>query len=159
MNEATIASLEKSFNLLAPRAEELADSFYGTLFSENPGLRPLFPANMTEQKRKLVGTLALAVNNVRAPEQTAEPFFDLGRRQTCAHALAEHHAIIRDTLIEVMREMGGDAWNHGLDRAWQEAIDLLHTQAPPQRTPSEQAGPCYQALGAYASEPVRERDR
>ena len=131
MNEATIVSLEKSFNLLAPRAEELADSFYGTLFSENPGLRPLFPANMTDQKRKLVGALAMAVNNLRAPEQATEPLIELGRRQTCARAPAEHHAIVRDTLIEVMREMGGNAWNHELDRAWREAIDVLHARAVP----------------------------
>ena len=131
MNEAIIVSLEKSFNLLAPRAEELADSFYDTLFSENPGLRPLFPANMTDQKRKLVGTLAVAINNLRAPEQVAEPLVDLKRRGTCEHTAAEHHAIVRDTLIEVMREIGGNTWSHELDRAWRQAIDVLHARALP----------------------------
>lgn len=129
MNEATIVNLEESFSRLAPRAAELADRFYTTLFSENPGLRPLFPANMTGPKQKLVAALAAAVRNLRSPGKATTPLVEVSQCAAGRQAL-NPHAIVRNTLVEAMARMGGEAWNHELDRAWREAIDQVREFSP-----------------------------
>ena len=59
MDSAMIERLETSFNLLAPRGPELVDRFYAHLFSKHPALRPMFPAEMNEDKNKLLASLVL----------------------------------------------------------------------------------------------------
>ena len=56
-----VARLRASFALLAPRADELTALFYARLFAAQPGLRPLFPADMAAQRTKLAQTLAFVV--------------------------------------------------------------------------------------------------
>jgi hemoglobin-like flavoprotein len=42
-------ALETSFDLIAPRGDELMDEFYGRLFATAPSVRPLFPNDMRRQ--------------------------------------------------------------------------------------------------------------
>ena len=61
--------LEQSFNLLAPRAEELVARFYDRLFFRYPAVRPLFAHTQPKQQQtKLLASLKLVVNNLRKPE-------------------------------------------------------------------------------------------
>lgn len=49
--------LEKSFDLVKPKATEFTVSFYETLFTDAPAAKPLFGhSNMEEQRKKLLGT-------------------------------------------------------------------------------------------------------
>ena len=61
MDEQFIRRIEDSFNLLAPRGEELVDRFYANLFARNPELRPLFPPDMKNQKGKPATTGATSL--------------------------------------------------------------------------------------------------
>ncbi|MCB9857925.1 MAG: flavohemoprotein [Phycisphaerales bacterium] len=125
MDETTVERLETSFNLLAPRAPELVDRFYAHLFSKNPQVRPLFPAEMSEQKSKLLASIKLVMANVRKPEALHEPLMDMGRRHVYYKTEPAHYPIVRDTLIGVMRDMAGAAWNDGFQRAWTDALNLI----------------------------------
>ena len=59
MNEEMIQRIESSFNLLAPRGEELVDRFYANLFARHPEVRSLIPPEMKSQKGKLLSSLRL----------------------------------------------------------------------------------------------------
>ena len=49
-------SLESSFDLVAPRGDELMDVFYGRLFAAAPAVRPLFAGtDLKRQKGMLLG--------------------------------------------------------------------------------------------------------
>ena len=65
MDNAVIERLEASFNLLAPRGEELVERFYANLFAKNPAVRPMFPSDMAEQKKKLLASIVLVIQNLR----------------------------------------------------------------------------------------------
>jgi len=53
-------ALETSFDLVAPRGEELMDEFYARLFEAAPAVRPLFAAtDLQRQKTMLLSTLVL----------------------------------------------------------------------------------------------------
>ncbi len=125
MEQAMIERLESSFKLLAPRGPELVDRFYANLFSKNPGLRPMFPGDMGEQKKKLLASLVLVIENIRDAGKLAQPLQDLGARHVGFGAEAEHYPVVRDTLVSVMADMSGEAWNDQLTQDWNGALDFV----------------------------------
>ncbi len=125
MDEGRIERLESSFRLIAPRGPELIDHFFAHLFSKNPALRPLFPRDMTAQKQKFLASIALVVKNFRRPESLRQPFVNLGRRHVGYKALPEHFPIMRETLIGVMRDMTGPAWNSQFTEDWTTILNLV----------------------------------
>ncbi len=125
MEQAMIERLESSFNLLAPRGPELVDRFYAHLFSENPGLRPMFPSDMGDQKKKLLASLVLVIENIRNTEKLGQPLHDLGARHVGFGTAPEHYPVVRDTLISVMADMAGEAWNDQLTQDWNGALDFV----------------------------------
>ena len=125
MDNAVIERLEASFNLLAPRAEELVDRFYANLFAKNPGVRPMFPTEMSEQKKKLLAAITLVVQNLRTPEKLADPLKKLGGKHVHYKTQPEHYPIVRDTLVGVMADMAGSQWNPQLTSDWSGALDFV----------------------------------
>src|SRR5262249_58948893 len=60
-----LRALETSFDLVAPRGDELMDEFYSRLFAAAPAVRPLFPDDMRRQKTMLLGELVLLRKSLR----------------------------------------------------------------------------------------------
>ncbi|MCG8406030.1 MAG: globin domain-containing protein [Phycisphaerales bacterium] len=125
MDQALIERLENSFNLLAPRGPELVDRFYAHLFSKNPGVRPMFPEEMSGQKKKLLASLVLVMQNIRKPEKLQQPLIEMGRRHVGYGTKPEHYPIVRDTLVQVMSEMAGDQWADQLTEDWNAALNVV----------------------------------
>ncbi len=125
MDQALIERLESSFNLVAPRGEELITRFYALLFSRNPEVRPMFPEQMDDQKGKLLASLVLVVQNLRTPEKLMEPLHAMGARHAGYGTLEAHYPVVRDTLVEVMAEIAGEAWSDQLEADWKGAVDLV----------------------------------
>ena len=125
MDQALVERLERSFKLLAPRGQELVDRFYAKLFSENRALRDMFPNDMSEQKQKLLASLVFVVKNLRKPDQMVGPLHEMDMRHEGYGAQAEHYPVVRDTLVAVMGEMAGNAWNNQLTADWHAAIDAV----------------------------------
>lgn len=62
--------LESSFQLVAPKGEELVSRFYERLFKKYPAVKPLFKkTSIKEQKKKLLASLVLVIQNIRRPEK------------------------------------------------------------------------------------------
>ena len=69
MTPGEIELVQTSFRSVKPIADQAADLFYGRLFEIAPEVRPLFPDDLTEQKKKLMGMLATAVSNLHQVEK------------------------------------------------------------------------------------------
>jgi methyl-accepting chemotaxis protein len=125
MDSQMIERLEKTFNLLAPRGQELVDRFYANLFANNPGVRPMFPQAMTEQKKKLLASLVLVMQHIRTPEKLRGPLQEMGARHVNYGTQPDHYPIVRDALVGVMAQMAGDAWTDQYANDWNTALDLV----------------------------------
>ncbi len=125
MEQAMIERRESSFKLLAPRGPELVDRFYAHLFSKHPAVRPMFPSDMGEQKKKLLASLVLVIENIRDAGKLEQPLQDLGARHVGFGTQAEHYPVVRDTLVSVMAEMAGEVWNDQLTQDWNGALDFV----------------------------------
>ena len=56
--------VQESFAKVAPISETAAVLFYDRLFEIAPQVKAMFPADMTEQRKKLMATLAVVVNGL-----------------------------------------------------------------------------------------------
>jgi len=121
-----VKTLEDSFALLAPQAEELVRRFYDELFVRAPGVRPLFDNTTPKQQQtKLLAALKLVIDNVRKPETLASVLTKMGERHEGYGALAEHYPVVASALIDTMKEMAGDAWTETIESAWSQALGVI----------------------------------
>ncbi|HAD87769.1 MAG TPA: hemin receptor [Rhodospirillaceae bacterium] len=127
MTPEQIALVQDSFKSVAPIADTAADLFYGRLFEVAPQLRPMFPQDMSEQKKKLMQMIGVAVNSLHQIETIVEPVQDLGRRHVGYGVKDEHYEIVGGALLWTLGQGLGDAFTPEVEEAWAEAYGLLAT--------------------------------
>jgi hemoglobin-like flavoprotein len=121
-----IDTLETSFDLIAPRGEELVDTFYTRLFETAPGVKPLFAnTDLRKQKSMLLATLVLLRKSLRDLEAIAPKLRQLGARHVAYGALPEHYPVVAEVMLASMAEIAGDAWTPDVAEAWAEALGLV----------------------------------
>lgn len=125
LSEASVDRIQSSFELLAPKGNALVDRFYAKLFETAPAVRALFPADMTEQKKKLLQTLGVAVGALRKPEELTPTLRQLGARHVGYGAEDAHYPVVRDTLLDTMAELAGDAFTSELRADWTAALNFV----------------------------------
>ncbi|MAO57400.1 MAG: hemin receptor [Rhodospirillaceae bacterium] len=127
MTPEQIALVQDSFKSVVPIADTAADIFYGRLFEVAPQLRPMFPQDMSEQKKKLMQMIGVAVNSLHQIETIVEPVQDLGRRHVGYGVKDEHYEIVGGALLWTLGQGLGDAFTPEVEEAWAEAYGLLAT--------------------------------
>jgi hemoglobin-like flavoprotein len=120
-----LEALETSFDLVAPRGDELMDEFYSRLFAAAPAVKPLFPDNLSRQKVMLLGALVLLRKSLRDLDSIAPKLRDLGERHVAYGAKPEHYPVVGTALIASMAAIAGDAWTAEYEAAWAEAFEIV----------------------------------
>ena len=121
-----VALLESSFELLKPQAETLVNRFYERLFERYPAVKPMFArTTMPEQKKKLLGSLVLVMQNLRRPETLTPALKQLGARHVAYGTQPSHYGAVAETLLGVMGEMAGAAWTPEVKQAWTDALNTI----------------------------------
>jgi hemoglobin-like flavoprotein len=137
MTPEQIILVNESFELVQPMAQAAASVFYDRLFYLDPGLRRLFPEDLTEQKQKLMATLDLAVRGLSRPETLIPQVRDLGRRHAGYGVRLEDYQTVGAALLWTLERGLGEAFTPELQEAWTAAYTLLATtmqagDAPPE---------------------------
>jgi hemoglobin-like flavoprotein len=120
-----LEALETSFDLVAPRGDELMDEFYSRLFAAASVVKPLFPVDMHRQKTMLLGALVLLRKSLRDLDAIVPKLRDLGARHVAYGAEPEHYPIVGAVLIASMAAIAGDAWTSEFEVAWNEAFEIV----------------------------------
>jgi nitric oxide dioxygenase len=120
-----LEALETSFDLLAPRGEELMDEFYSRLFAAAPAVRPLFPTDMQRQKVMLLGALVLLRKSLRNLDSIVPKLRELGARHVGYGARPEHYPLVGATLIDAMAALAQDDWKPAYEQAWSAAFEIV----------------------------------
>ncbi len=119
------ARLLEHLQTLVDRHAEIGRHFYDSLFIRHPGVRPLFPADMAGQQRKLEGALELVVRRLGDQETLVPLLEDLGRRHADYGVLPAHFEAVGHQLLETLESLSGPTWNDDLRRAWAHAYDRI----------------------------------
>jgi hemoglobin-like flavoprotein len=121
-----LEALETSFDLVAPRGDELMDTFYARLFATAPAVRPLFAGtDLRRQKAMLLGALVLLRKSLRDLDAIVPKLRELGARHVAYGAEPAHYPVVGQVLIASMAQVAGDAWRPRYDRAWAAAFDVV----------------------------------
>jgi hemoglobin-like flavoprotein len=125
MTPETIALVQGSFRQVVPIAGTAADLFYDRLFETAPELRPLFPSDLAEQKRKLVQMLAIAVSGLADLDMIEPALRDLGRRHRGYGVTPAHYDAVGAALLWTLAQGLGEAFTPEVEAAWGETYALL----------------------------------
>jgi hemoglobin-like flavoprotein len=121
-----LEALETSFDLVAPRGDELMDRFYARLFLAAPEVRPLFAGtDMRRQKAMLLSALVLLRKSLRDLDRITPTLRALGARHVAYGARPEHYPVVGSALIASMADVAGEAWRPEYERAWSAAFDVV----------------------------------
>jgi hemoglobin-like flavoprotein len=120
-----LEALETSFDLVAPRGDELMDEFYSRLFAAAPAVKPLFPDNLSRQKVMLLGALVLLRKSLRDLDSIVPKLRELGARHVAYGAQPEHYPVVGAVLIASMAAIAGAAWTAEYEAAWAEAFEIV----------------------------------
>ncbi len=120
--------LEQSFKLVAPKGAALVSRFYQRLFKKYPAVKPLFKkTSMKTQKKKLLASLVLVMQNLRHPDKLTKALEDLGARHVDYGAQPAHYDAVGENLLAVLGEFAGPSWTPQVKQAWTEAFTAIKT--------------------------------
>ena len=120
MTHERLARLRRSFEEVSAQPRTLASLFYKELFSEAPGLRSLFPANMTSLQGHFEAALALVIRNL----EDVSVLRELGVAHVHWGAKPEDYARVRESLIRAIRA-SSRGWTDELEQDWRRAIAAI----------------------------------
>ena len=145
MNGVQIRLVQDSFRQVAPMAEAAAGLFYARLFELDPDLRSLFKGDMSEQGRRLMQMLGLAVKSLDRPEQLLPALRALGARHVAYGVREKDYDTVGRALLWTLRQGLGDAFTPEVEAAWAEVYAALAAAMQGGAVPGPQA-----AAPAYA---------
>lgn len=125
MTPQQVELVQSSFRKVVPIAGTAADLFYDRLFELAPAVRPMFPQDLGEQKKKLIGMLATAVNSLHKLDTIVPAVQDLGRRHKRYGVTAEHYTPVGAALLWTLEKGLGEAFTPDVKGAWTEAYTTL----------------------------------
>jgi hemoglobin-like flavoprotein len=126
MTTLHVELLEESFDLIAPRGEELVASFYSHLFAADPTLRSLFArTDMARQRSMLLAALVLVRKSSRNLSTLVPALVSMGARQHGYGVRPEHYTTVGAVLLAAMAEIGGAAWRAEYTAAWTAAYAVV----------------------------------
>ncbi len=125
MTPDQVQLVQQSFAKVAPISETAAVLFYDRLFEIAPGVRAMFPDDMTEQRKKLMMMLAAVVNGLANLESILPAASALAKRHIGYGAKPEHYPVVGSALLWTLEKGLGDAWTPEIADAWTAAYGTL----------------------------------
>jgi hemoglobin-like flavoprotein len=122
-----VALVQNSFAAIAPIADDAAALFYRRLFELDPSLQAMFKGDMTEQRKKLMHMLTLAVKGLNRLEQLVPVVEDLGRRHVGYGVEDRHYETVGAALLWTLEKGLGPAFTPETKEAWVTVYGLLAT--------------------------------
>src|ERR1700709_665755 len=125
MTPEQVKLVQESFAKGAPILEQAAVLFYGRLFEIAPSVKSMFPADMTEQRKKLMATLAVVVNDLGNLASILPAGGARAKRHVSYGAKPEHYPVVGAALLWTLEKGLGDAWTPEVAEAWTAAYGTL----------------------------------
>jgi nitric oxide dioxygenase len=127
MTPNQIKLVQESFARVVPIAATAADLFYDRLFEVAPHLRSMFPADLAEQKKKLMAMLGTAVGGLDGLDTLVPVLRALGQRHAGYGVKAQHYASVGSALLWTLEKGLGAAFTSDVRDAWATAYILVWT--------------------------------
>jgi len=125
MTSEQVALIQQSFAKVAPISDQAAMIFYDRLFEIAPPVKAMFPHDMTEQRKKLMATLAVVVNGLSNLESVLPAASASAKRHVSYGAKPEHYPVVGSALLWTLEKGLGSGWTPDVADAWGAAYGTL----------------------------------
>ena len=125
MNIEQVELIRNSLIQVRPIADQIAESFYASLFEVTPYLRKLFTGDMERQGTMLMTSLELAVSSLDEPDSILPSVKALGERHVSYGVKAEYYPLAKDAYLWALEKHLGNEFTPALKDAWGAAFDAL----------------------------------
>jgi len=126
--DLNVTALRESFELVAPRADQLSERFYEKLFEDYPDLLRYFThTDFSEQRGKLIQALVLVLKSLENPSALTKVLHQLGGQHGEMGIREDDYPPVTKTLLSVLGEYAGEAWNEELEETWRQALEAVAT--------------------------------
>lgn len=125
MTPQQVALVRHSFNLVAPIADQAAETFYKILFQADPSLRVLFKGDMREQGAKLMQMISAAVKLLDQPQTLLPVLRTLGARHGGYGVVPLHYATVGGALLLTLEQGLGPAFDAPTRAAWTAMYEVV----------------------------------
>ena len=116
-------ALLKGYKLAEDVLDEAAINFYDELFTQHPGVKPLFKnTNDKTQAGKLGAAIKLLVDNLHNEEALRTTLTTMGEQHQRYGALPEHYPIVAELLVASFKKSVGRSWTKAVSAAWMELL-------------------------------------
>ena len=117
--------VQNSFATIAPIADDAAVLFYRRLFEIDPSLQRMFRGDMSEQRKRLMQMIAVAVKGLDRLEQLVPAVQDLGRRHARYGVEERHYETVGEALLWTLEKGLGSAFTPEVRAAWTTVYGIL----------------------------------
>jgi len=125
MTPDQVKLVQQSFSKVVPISDQAAVMFYGRLFEIAPGVKSMFPDDMTAQRGKLMATLTAVVNGLGNLQSILPAASALAKRHVSYGAKPEHYPVVGAALLWTLEKGLGDGWTPEVAGAWKAAYGTL----------------------------------
>ena len=124
MTPDQVTLVQQTFAHVVPVADKAAETFYGRLFDVAPA-KPLFRGDMTEQRHKLMATLAVVVRGLSDLPSILPAASALAKRHVDYGARPEYYPAVGEALLWTLARALGPRWTPEVASAWTAAYTTL----------------------------------
>jgi hemoglobin-like flavoprotein len=125
MTPQQIELVKKTWVMVVPIADTAAELFYGRLFELEPSYRAMFKHDMTEQGKKLMKTINIAVEAL----DDVEPLIPVLKQMGADHAgygvIDRDYNIVGAALLWTLEKGLGEVFTDEVKNAWAAVYEVL----------------------------------
>ena len=125
MTPEQVTLVQTTFAKVAPISDKAAILFYDRLFELAPQVRAMFPTDLTEQRKKLMATLAVVVGGLSNLQSVLPAASALAKRHVAYGAQPAHYPVVGAALLWTLEQGLGAAWTPEVAAAWTAAYTTL----------------------------------
>jgi hemoglobin-like flavoprotein len=117
--------VQQTWTMVVPIADTAAELFYGRLFELEPSYRAMFKHDMTEQGKKLMKTINIAVTALDDVEPLIPVLKKMGADHVGYGVRERDYNVVGAALIWTLEKGLGDAFTDEVKNAWGAVYEVL----------------------------------
>lgn len=125
MTPQQIELVKKTWVMVVPIADKAAELFYGRLFELEPSYRQMFKNDMTEQGKKLMKTINIAVEALDDVEPLVPTLKQMGADHAGYGVVDRDYNVVGAALLWTLEQGLGEAFSDEVRNAWAAVYDVL----------------------------------
>ena len=125
MTPQQIELVKKTWVMVVPIADPAAELFYGRLFELEPSYRAMFKHDMTEQGKKLMKTINIAVEALDDVEPLVPTLKQMGADHAGYGVVDRDYNVVGAALLWTLEQGLGEVFTDEVKNAWAAVYEVL----------------------------------